>query len=69
MKYCRWTNREVELLGELYPTTPWPDMMKALPGHSFYSIAAMARKQRFRRNQRVSRWLKVAQHHKPVVLR
>lgn len=38
-----WTKEKERLLRKLFPTAPWPELLKALPGHSRASLNSKAR--------------------------
>lgn len=44
-----WTDREIDRLRHLYPTAPWPNLLKAFPSRTKFAIQVQAIKFRIKR--------------------
>jgi hypothetical protein len=62
-----WTNREVERLRKLYPSSSWAEITRELHPRSPASITKMANKLEIRRTGPFRDWNEIADKHQPMV--
>jgi hypothetical protein len=58
-----WTNKQIKLLRELYPSTPKHEVERALAPHPWASIKEVARDHQIRRHYRRRNWKTICQSY------
>jgi len=58
-----WTNKQIALLREMYPTATKEEIQQALPTHAWSAIESMVSRQGFHRRAPYRDWQEICRNH------